>query len=137
MCCKPTNIGKNDIMYIRNFVFLVVLASFSLFADQFLRCCPFYLSKSFFEIRMWSLVHWLPTSSFPVVRERTFFIERGGGGGAGALDGRVLSKFFTNWGGSNLFILKRGRVTVFWQGKNYSISLLFCIYKQSYQSRLM
>ena len=40
---------------------------------------------------MWSLVHWLPTSSFPVVRERTFFIERGGGGvwWAGALDGRV------------------------------------------------
>ena len=64
---------------------------------------------------MWSLVHWLPTSSFPVVRERTFFIERGGGsvvgrgfgweGGGGA--------GFTNWGGSNLFILKRGRVTVF------------------------
>ena len=33
--------------------------------------------------------------------------------GGGTLDGRVLSKFFTNWGGSNLFILKRGRVTVF------------------------
>ena len=29
---------------------------------------------------MWSLVHWLPKSSFPVVKERTFFIERGGGG---------------------------------------------------------
>ena len=25
----------------------------------------------------------------------------------------------------------------FWQGKNYSMSLLFCIYKQSYQSRLI
>ena len=63
---------------------------------------------------MWSLVHWLPKSSFPVVRDRTFFIKTGGGGGwAGALDGRVLSKFFTNWGASNLFILKRGRVTVF------------------------
>ena len=25
------------------------------------------------------------------------------GGGGGASEGRVLSKFFTNWGGSNLF----------------------------------
>ena len=54
---KPTNIGKNDI----------VLAFFSLFAHQFLRFCPFNLSKSFSEIRMWPLVHWLPKSSFPVV----------------------------------------------------------------------
>ena len=29
-----------------------------------------------------------------------FFIGEGGGG---ASEGRVLSKFFTNWGGSNLF----------------------------------
>ena len=127
--------------------FLVVLASFSLFADQFLRCCPFYLSKSFFEIRMWSLVHWLPKSSFPVVRERTFFIEKGwgvgrgfgweGGGGAGALDGRVLSKFFTNWEGQTCLFSTGGGSQFFWQGKNYSMSLLFCIYKQSYQSRLI
>ena len=27
----------------------------------------------------------------------------GGGGWAGASEGRVLSNFFTNWGGSNLF----------------------------------
>ena len=32
---------------------------------------------------MWSLVHWLPKSSFPVVRERTFFIEKGWGVGRG------------------------------------------------------
>ena len=65
---------------------------------------------------MWSLVHWLPTSSFPVVRERTFFIERGGGGecgGPGLWMGGWGGAGFTNWGGSNLFILKRGRVTVF------------------------
>ena len=31
-----------------------------------------------------------------------FFIGRGGGGWAGVSDGRVLTKFFTNWGGSNL-----------------------------------
>ena len=33
LCCKPTNIGKNDIMCFR----LFVLAFFSLFADRFLR----------------------------------------------------------------------------------------------------
>ena len=42
-----------------------------------------------------------------LIREGKFFIERGGGGGgggwAGASEERVLSKFFTNWGGSNLF----------------------------------
>ena len=64
LCCKPTNIGK---MISCIFLILFVLAFFSLFADQFLRFCPFNLSKSFFEIRMWPLVHWLPKSSFPVV----------------------------------------------------------------------
>ena len=41
----------------------------------------------------------------------TLFIEgggEGGGGWAGALEGRVLSKFFTNWGGSNLFYSQLG-----------------------------
>ena len=52
---------------------------------------------------MWSLVHWLPKSSFPVVRERTFFIEKGwgvgrgfgweGGGGAGLWMGGSLVNF--------------------------------------------
>ena len=31
-----------------------------------------------------------------------------GGGGAGASEGRVTSKFFTNWGGSNLFYSQPG-----------------------------
>ena len=35
------------------------------------------------------------------------------------------------------FILNRGRVTVCLARKNYSMSLLFCIYKESYQSRLI
>ena len=64
LCCKPTNIGKNDIVYVLNFVCTGFL---SLFADQFLQFCPFNLSKSFFENRMWPLVHWLAKSSFPVV----------------------------------------------------------------------
>ena len=54
----------------------------------------------------------------------------GGGGG-------VLSNFFTNWEGQTCSILNRERVTVFWARENYSMSLLFCICKQSYQSRLI
>ena len=62
LCCKPTNIGK---MISCIFLISFVLAFFSLFADQFLRFCPFNLSKSFFEIRMWPLVHWLPEELIP------------------------------------------------------------------------
>ena len=41
---------------------------------------------------------------FKHFREGTFFIGGGEGGGwAGASEGRVLSNFFTNWEGSNLF----------------------------------
>ena len=40
-----------------------------------------------------------------LIREGTFFIGGGGGGGIGI--------FFTNWGGANLFLSHRGRVTVF------------------------
>ena len=39
-----------------------------------------------------------------LVKEGTFFI----GGVGRASEGRVLSKFFTNWGGSNLFYSKPG-----------------------------
>ena len=48
---------------------------------------------------------------FLAVREGTFLIEGGGGGWAGASEGRVISKYFTNWGGSNLFYtqLREGR----------------------------
>ena len=48
-----------------------------------------------------------------IIREGTFFIG-GGRGWAGASERRVLSKFFTNWGVSNLFYSQlRGRVIVF------------------------
>ena len=73
------------------------------------------------------------TLRFDNLREATFLIWGGGGGWTGALEGRVLSNFF----------YKLGRVkpgegnSFFWQGKNYSMSLLLCIYKQSYQSRLI
>ena len=39
--------------------------------------------------------------------ESTFFI--GGRGGTGASDERVISKSFTNWGGSNLFYSQPGK----------------------------
>ena len=76
------------------------------------------------------------------VREGTFLLGGGGGGGgrwARASEGiRVLSKFFTNWGGSNLFYSQPGEGhSFFYKEKNYSMSLLFCIYKESYQSRLI
>ena len=51
------------------------------------------------------------------LREGTFLI--GGGGWAGASEGRVLSIFFTNWGGSNLFYSQPGEGnSFFWQEKN-------------------
>ena len=57
-----------------------------------------------------------------ILRESTFFI--GGGGGTGLRGGRVISQFFTNWGGSNLFYSQRGGGHSFsWQGKNLSMSL--------------
>ena len=64
LCCKPTNIGKNDIMYILNFVCTGFLFSFRRSVPSIL---SFNLSKSFFEMRMRPKVHWLPQSSFPVV----------------------------------------------------------------------
>ena len=46
------------------------------------------------------------------------------GGWAGALEGRVISKYFTNWGGSNLFDTQpREGHSFFWQGKYYSMSV--------------
>ena len=39
---------------------------------------------------------------------RYVFYWWGGGGWAGASEGRVLSNFFTNWGGSNLFYSQPG-----------------------------
>ena len=48
----------------------------------------------------------------------------GAGGWAGALEGRVIGKYFTNWGGSNLFDTQPGEGhSLFWQGKYYSMSV--------------
>ena len=68
-------------------------------------------------------------------REGTFFILGGGGGGGWAVasEGRVLCKFFTNWGGQTCFILNRalGGSQVFWQGKNYSMHVASILYIQA------
>ena len=59
-------------------------------------------------------------------------------GGPGLRGGGSLVICLQIGEGQTCFILNPGRVIVFfWQGKNYSMSLLFCIYKQSYQSRLI
>ena len=60
-----------------------------------------------------------------LLREGTFSIGEGGGWGwAEAPEGRVINKFFTNWGGSNLFYSQPGEGhSFFWQGENYSMSL--------------
>ena len=72
-------------------------------------------------------------------RRYVFYWGWGGGGRwAAASEGRVLSTFLTNWGVTNPFLFSTGGGSqFFWPGKNYSMSLLFCIYKQSYQSRLI
>ena len=73
---------------------------------------------------------------FNALRKVRFLLGRGWC--AGASEGRVLSKFSTNWGGSNLFYSQPDEGhSFFGEEKNYSMSLLFCIYKQSYQSRLI
>ena len=86
-----------------------LLLTVSLFCSPFCHCTKCFLQK-------WS--KWIP----PVVhtiewfREGTFFIG-GGGGWAGASKGRVVSKFFTNWGGSNRFHSQPGEGQFFWHGK--------------------
>ena len=69
-------------------------------------------------------------------REGTFFYW-GEQGWAGASEGRVLSKYFTNWGGSNLFYSQPGEGLSFFRKEKITPWLLFCIYKQSYHSRLI
>ena len=52
--------------------------------------------------------HWLHTPT----KGRYVFYWRGW---AGTSEGRIICKYFTDWGGSNLFyICNRGRVIVFW-----------------------
>ena len=65
------------------------------------------------------------------------FLLGGGGGGPGLRRRGSLVNFLQIGEGQTCFILNRGRVTVFLAGKNYSMSLLSCMYKQSYQSRLI
>ena len=60
----------------------------------------------------------------------------GVGGGPGLRRGGSFVIFLQIGESETCFILSRGRVTVLAR-KNYSVSLLFCIYKQSYQSRLI
>ena len=50
----------------------------------------------------------LSSGSFDV-REGAFLNSGGGGGWAGVSEGRVISKYFTNWGGSNLFYMQLGK----------------------------
>ena len=52
-------------------------------------------------------------------REGTFFYW---GGGGGASEGRVLSKFFTNWGGSNLFYSPRDDISDIVHGRKHLIT---------------
>ena len=56
-------------------------------------CFNFILLKKYSRIAYYALL-------------REVFI--GGGGWAGASEGRALSKFVTNWGGSNLFYSQLG-----------------------------
>ena len=51
-----------------------------------------------------------------ILRENTFFM---GGGGTGLRGGRVISQFFTNWGGSNLFYSQRGGSQFFLARKKF------------------
>ena len=63
---------------------------------------------------------------FGQVREGTFFI--GGGGWAGASEGRVLSKFFTNWGGSKLFYSQPGEGHRFFGKEKITPCLFYFVY---------
>ena len=56
-----------------------------------------------------------------ILRQGTFLI---GGGGPGLRRGTVISKYFSNWGGSNLCYTQpeQGR-SIFWQEKNYFMSV--------------
>ena len=48
-----------------------------------------------------------------------FLLGRGGGG---ASEGRVLSKFFTNWGGSNLFYSPKDDISDIVHGRKHLIT---------------
>ena len=56
------------------------------------------------------------SSQFPNCKGRYFFI--GVGRWARPLEGRVISKYFTNWGGQTCLIRSRGTVIVFFGKEN-------------------
>ena len=57
------------------------------------------------------------SSQFPNCKGRYVFYC-GGRGWDGPLEGRVISKYFTNWGGQTCLIRSRGTVTVFFGKEN-------------------
>ena len=61
----------------------------------------------------------------PNVREGTFFI---GGGGPGLWRGGSFVNILQIVEGQTCFICNRGRVIVFWQGKNYSMSVSWLLF---------
>ena len=64
-----------------------------------------YVLKQYYGVRQYFFVYrFVSERKRQVVREGTFFI----GGWAGASEGRVLSTFLTNWGGTNLFYSQPG-----------------------------
>ena len=70
-------------------------------------------------------------------REGTFLIGGGGQGWLGLRRGGSLVIFLQIGEGQTCFILNPGRVIVFFGKEKITPWLLFCIYKQSYQSRLI
>ena len=72
------------------------------------------------------------------VREGTFLLGGGGGGGrwARASEGiRVLSKFFTNWGGSNLFYSQPGEGHSFFTRKKITPCRFYFVYTRKATSQ--
>ena len=66
-----------------------------------------HILKQYYGVRQYFFVYrFVSERKRQVVREGTFFI--GGGGWVEASEGRVLSTFLTNWGGTNLFYSQPG-----------------------------
>ena len=98
--------------------------------------------SGFFPVVLWNAFcvwHWpkwkkksiLVPSEFITLsafREGTSLMG-GGGGLAWASEGRVISKYFTHWGGPNLFYMQPGEGrSIFWQGKNYSMLVSWLLF---------
>ena len=120
------------------FSFLLSTSRVIINYGSWVRLIEMHILKQYYGVRQYFFVYrFVSERKRQVVREGTFFIG-GGGGWAEASEGRVLSTFLTNWGGTNLFYSQPGEGhSFFGQEKNHSMSLLFCIYQQSYQSKLI